>query len=281
MKPIYKKLFSSFAVLIFMTTLFTNLFSFEDGITGLTKRNGGIGCVCHGFGVPSSSVQVFIVMPDSVAINQTVYPKLKIVGGPHVKAGLDVAVFRGNLDTTYLEPGIQKAIYHYSITDSGYEITHTMPKLFVGDTATFTFKYKAPSTAGWDTLYANGNSVNGNSEPDTNDAWNFAANKTVRIYIPIGIENISEIANSFSLAQNYPNPFNPSTNIIISIEKESHVNLTVYDITGRLVKTLADKNFTRGTYRVTFDGSELPSGVYFYRLQADNFTETKKMLMVK
>src|SRR5258706_3768739 len=110
MKPIYKNIISAAAVVVFITTLFTNLFSFDDGITGLTKRNGGVGCVCHGFGVPNTTVNVFFVVPDSVAINQTIYPKLKIVGGPHVNAGLDVAVWRGNLDTTYLEPGIQKAI---------------------------------------------------------------------------------------------------------------------------------------------------------------------------
>ena len=281
MNSFYKKLISIAAVVIFMTTLLTNLFSFDDGITGLTKRNGGIGCVCHGLGVPNTSVNVSIILPDSVAINQTVYAKLKITGGPHINAGLDVAVLRGSLDTTYLEPGIQKAIVIYGLNDSGYEITHLMPKPFVGDTATFTFKYKAPSTQGWDTLYANGNSVNGNKEPDTLDAWNFASNKPVRIYVPIGIENISEIANSFELAQNFPNPFNPSTDIIFSVEKQSHVNITVYDITGRLVKTLADKDFNHGKYKITFDASELPSGAYFYRLQAGDFTQTRKMVLIK
>ena len=81
---------------------------------------------------------------------------------------------------------IRKEMVLYSLSDSGWEVTHRFPNPFVNDTCTFIFKYTAPNTPGYDTIYANGNSVNLDSIPDTLDAWNFAANKPIRIYVPIG-----------------------------------------------------------------------------------------------
>ncbi len=98
----------------------------------------------------------------------------------------------------------------------------------------------------------------------------------------IGIQNIStEIPSSFSLSQNYPNPFNPATNIKFNIAKLSDVKIVVYDVMGREVQTLVNESLKPGTYEVTFDGSQLTSGVYFYRLTSDNFSDTKRMLLVK
>jgi hypothetical protein len=90
----------------------------------------------------------------------------------------------------------------------------------------------------------------------------------------------------FSLSQNYPNPFNPSTKINFTISSEvkrgtSNVKLIVYDILGREIKTLLNKPIQPGEYEIEFDGSELPSGVYFYKLSAGNFVETKKMMLIK
>lgn len=98
----------------------------------------------------------------------------------------------------------------------------------------------------------------------------------------IGIKQISSvIPDKFKLEQNYPNPFNPATNIKYQISKNSFVSLKVYDALGREVSTLVDEKQNAGIYEVTFDGSNLNSGVYFYRISADNFKETKKLLLVK
>ncbi|MCX6158938.1 MAG: T9SS type A sorting domain-containing protein [Ignavibacteriae bacterium] len=98
----------------------------------------------------------------------------------------------------------------------------------------------------------------------------------------IGIQNISsEIPAAFSLKQNYPNPFNPSTNVKFSIVNAGDVKIVVYDIQGREVQTLVNERLQAGTYDVTFDGSRLNSGVYFYKLTANGFTDTKRMLMIK
>ena len=97
-----------------------------------------------------------------------------------------------------------------------------------------------------------------------------------------GIENIgSEIPKQHVLSQNYPNPFNPTTEIGFQISEVSHVTLKVFDMLGREVATLANENLQAGNYSVQFDGKGLSSGVYFYKLQTESFTDTKRMLIVK
>jgi hypothetical protein len=103
----------------------------------------------------------------------------------------------------------------------------------------------------------------------------------------VGIQNIStEIPAAYSLGQNYPNPFNPTTKIRFDVARHggsstSDVKIIVYDIMGREVQTLVNERLQPGTYETTFDGSMLPSGVYFYKLMTDGFTESKRMLLIK
>jgi hypothetical protein len=104
----------------------------------------------------------------------------------------------------------------------------------------------------------------------------------------IGIRNIStEIPSAYSLSQNYPNPFNPSTVIRFDIPKASvgqtflFVTIKVFDINGREVATLVNEQLAPGTYETTFDGSALSSGTYFYKLTTDNFTQTKRLTLLK
>lgn len=95
------------------------------------------------------------------------------------------------------------------------------------------------------------------------------------------VENDYVLLNSFKLEQNYPNPFNPSTKIQYRISNFSQVSLKVYDVLGNEVSALVDEYKLAGTYEVEFFASDqLVSGVYFYQLKADNFQETKKMLLL-
>ena len=97
-----------------------------------------------------------------------------------------------------------------------------------------------------------------------------------------GITPVSnEIPSSFSLEQNYPNPFNPVTNIKFAIAKSGLVALKVYDISGREVALLVNEELSAGSYNFDFNAAHLSSGIYFYRLTADNYTDTKKMILVK
>ena len=96
-----------------------------------------------------------------------------------------------------------------------------------------------------------------------------------------GVGNDLETPSSFSLHQNYPNPFNPSTNISFSVSELRNVSLKIYDILGKEVSTLVNENLAPGSYSVTFNASSLPSGMYFYKLQAGDFTSVKKMTLIK
>ncbi len=94
-------------------------------------------------------------------------------------------------------------------------------------------------------------------------------------------EDHSSIPNDFSLEQNYPNPFNPSTIIRFEIPKTQKVQLKVYDVLGKEIKTLYDEIANPGVITVNFDGSGLASGLYIYRLKTEEFTASKKMLLLK
>jgi hypothetical protein len=89
------------------------------------------------------------------------------------------------------------------------------------------------------------------------------------------------IKANYTLSQNYPNPFNPTTNIRYSISKESQVSLKVYDIMGREVANLVSSRQAAGSYEVNFNAAKLASGIYFYKLNAGNFIQTKKMQLIK
>jgi hypothetical protein len=89
------------------------------------------------------------------------------------------------------------------------------------------------------------------------------------------------ILSAFSLNQNYPNPFNPTTVISFQLSVAGQVVLKVYDVMGREVQTLVNESLKPGTYQASFDGSTLNSGVYFYKISAGEFTDTKRMLMIK
>ena len=100
-------------------------------------------------------------------------------------------------------------------------------------------------------------------------------------YPLVDVENKYELPRKFELAQNYPNPFNPSTKIKYSIQKKSYVTLRVFDVLGREVTTLIQKEQPQGNYEIGFDASHLTSGIYFYRIQTGEFVDVKKMLLLK
>ncbi len=95
------------------------------------------------------------------------------------------------------------------------------------------------------------------------------------------IEDAEEFPGEYSLSQNYPNPFNPSTIINYSIPKASFVTIRVYDVLGKDVATVVDEYKPIGKYSVKFDASKLTSGNYFYRIQTSNYSETKKLILMK
>ncbi len=98
----------------------------------------------------------------------------------------------------------------------------------------------------------------------------------------IGIINYNnEVPASYSLSQNYPNPFNPVTNIKYQLLRSGFVKLSVYDMIGREIGRIINQDQQAGSYTVQYDASALSSGAYFYRIESQNFTETKKMILIK
>ncbi len=175
---------------------------------------------------------------------------------------------------------------------------------------TFHWVYMLNSSTGWATgFYGTYNAVSKTTNAGLN--WILQFNSPVRIINPVfildennawfgGADNViykttngggeiisainpitTNIPEGFLLKQNYPNPFNPTTKINFDLKNTAFAMLRVYDITGREVRTLVNEKLSAGSYSYDFNASELPSGVYFYQLQTDDFIETKKMILLK
>ena len=114
-----------------------------------------------------------------------------------------------------------------------------------------------------------------------NHVWETHYLKSCKYTPMTGIELDIDQISTFELSNNYPNPFNPSTKIRYSIPNQSHVSLKVFDVLGREITTLINKEQPQGNYEIEFNASHLTSGIYFYRIQAGPFVMTKKMILMK
>ena len=270
MKLLQKKSSIIISVLLIFLSTSILLYAYSTGITGATHKNG-TGCICHN-PLPSSNVTVTISGPDSLAAGQTGTYSVTIKGGPLVRAGTDIAVSTGTLAPQGSDLRIDQTFG---------ELTHVAPKAPSGNEVTFTFFYTAPHSTGTIILYANGNSVNFDGIADQQDMWNFAPNKNVVITSAVtGITENNHITN-YLLNQNYPNPFNPSTRINFSIPNSGQVKLEIFNAIGEKVKTLVNEFKSAGNYAYDFNAENFASGVYYYRLSAGNFSEIKKMILLK
>ncbi|MGH2575996.1 MAG: choice-of-anchor B family protein [Ignavibacteria bacterium] len=149
----------------------------------------------------------------------------------------------------------------------------------------------SPQEAGWYDTYpsSNGNTYNGCWGVFTFPSGKIiGSDRTFGLFVLKTTFNITSsqgnnenIPKDFSLKQNYPNPFNPSTTIEYSLPKNGHVSIKVYDILGRQAATLVDEYKTAGDHHIKYDAVNLSSGVYFYKLDAEGFSQTKKMNLIK
>ena len=95
------------------------------------------------------------------------------------------------------------------------------------------------------------------------------------------VKNENEIPRSFSLSQNYPNPFNPTTTISFTLPTKSFVSLKIFDLVGRELATIVSEEMSAGSYLRQWNAAKMTSGIYFCRMQAGNFIETKKLVLIK
>jgi hypothetical protein len=145
-----------------------------------------------------------------------------------------------------------------------YTVNYTVPagiELANCDLAMFVFKQGSPYSSG---------------APIQN-----AFKKSTSTFTVTGINNFETEATKYSLSQNYPNPFNPSTSIRFTIPKDGNVSFKIYDISGKEVSNYFNGYLKTGIYTMHFDGANLSNGVYFYKMTSGNYSETKKMILVK
>ncbi len=244
------------------------VYSSMNGITGRTLLNGN-GCTCHGSS--STGVTVAINGPDNLETGQTANYTATISGGSGSAAGINIAAVGATL--TPVSDNLQQI---------GNELTHASPVSFSGNSVNFEFTVTAPEEDGELTLYATGNSVNGNNGT-SGDTWNHAPNKPVTISAANSLfdQALSASPVHFDLKQNYPNPFNPVTSIPFALDKRGYVSLKVYDVLGREVATLIDGINDAGNYNVTFNARDLNSGTYWYKLKSESRILTRKMSVIK
>ncbi|MCB0731300.1 MAG: T9SS type A sorting domain-containing protein [Ignavibacteriae bacterium] len=98
---------------------------------------------------------------------------------------------------------------------------------------------------------------------------------------PTGVDDLGTKPNEFVLSQNYPNPFNPETSIAYSLADAGVVKISIFNSIGEEIQTLVNESKSAGNYNVSFNASNLPSGIYFYQMTSGNFTQTKRMILMK
>lgn len=238
------------------------LFAYPSGMTGRTLKTTTQGCSnCHTY---NTAVTGLIAGPDTVIAGQTVQYSITISDPNRSHAGMDIAVRLGTLapgpSSTYL-----KLV--------GDELTHQSSLSMTNHTINLQFNYTAPSAAGTDTVFA--------TVTSGTPAWNWAPSKRVVVVNVLGIKNNNSTAKEYELNQNYPNPFNPATNISFHLPKDSYVKLTVYDLLGNETAVLVNGKLTAGDYQESWNASGYASGVYFYKLETEGFTATRKMILNK
>jgi hypothetical protein len=119
---------------------------------------------------------------------------------------------------------------------------------------------------------------------DVNDGWAVGVDGTVLTTSnPLTIEppSLTPSPSRFTLSQNYPNPFNPTTTIEYSIPERELVQLKVYNVLGQEVKTLVNSYEKPGTYKINFDASDLSTGIYYYRIEAGDYKQVRKMILIR
>jgi len=272
-----KKHFSLLIILLFVSIIIIASDGGKDKINviGCTELNGN-GCVCHSLD-RDSNVVVWVEGPETLAIGQTGLYKMFLTGGPAEGGGYNVA---GRFGTMEL---VDTFSFRHPLAMNELRQAFPLPFPSASDTIYWKFGYTASDSSGTDTIYSCGLSLVFDSIPDFHDRWNYGPKFPITVLHPVmGLQNDgNQSVVSYILEQNYPNPFNPTTKIRFRISDLGFVSLNIYDVLGEEVATLVNEEKPAGNYEVEFNAGNSPSGIYFYKLSAGNFTETKKMILLK
>jgi hypothetical protein len=246
----------------------------------------------HGHQGVSSLVQLSFGKPPltrlqaETAIRQGDVSHIAVASSPNASGGAYLNVTTSDLNTTISWAFTNVAAAGSYYIAFGYRLEYQSPKtqfVNVNGVRVDTIVFDGTSTTAW---YEKGISVYLPQGPDTVQiqlswGWMDFDYLAVPTNVLTTVETPSQVPVSFSLLQNYPNPFNPTTTIKYSIPNSQHVILKLFDLLGRQIAVLVDQNQHAGFYNVAFDAGKLASGVYFYRIEAGLFVQTKKMLLLK
>jgi hypothetical protein len=260
---IKKAVISVSLIFVLMLGVSLMVYPYASGVAGRTLLGTTPGCTCHSSS-SNSAVIVSVTGPTTLTAGQTGTYTLSVSrsSGTFSTGGIDIAVSSGTL-------GIGSST---GIKISSGEVVHSSK--FTGTTSK-TFTFTAPNTPGTVTMAVTG--AAGTNPP----TWNHGTSLTITVSPVSGIIKNEGIVTDYNLSQNYPNPFNPATKISYSILKSSNVRLQVFDILGQKVAELVNEKQDMGNYSVDFDASKLTSGVYYYKIDAGEFSSVKKMSLVK
>jgi hypothetical protein len=261
---------------------------------------GTIGIAAVGsnlYTVKSNGSYVYMTHRDTIAWR----PILTIYSGMgYAMAAVDTNIFIANQEGIFLYKGGSE----WEARNSGLPVSDTTSMsscmFTVSDSLLFAYIFSNSTSSFSRDIYVTSNlgetwkkvndsvSASGNINAITaNKKYLFAGTQMGAWRLPISSivtsvkEDKMQTPSGYYLSQNYPNPFNPNTVINYQLSAYSHVTLKVYDVLGRLVKTLIDGYKSQGKYSVNFNAANLASGIYFYQLKTDNFTATKKLSLLK
>ncbi|MBE2226794.1 MAG: T9SS type A sorting domain-containing protein [Ignavibacteria bacterium] len=222
--------------------------------------------------VGSSNLRIdFTTTPSGAATISSDNPVINPNSNLHSNANYSAMTTTSILGGTAISLNITRLNNCYNLTPGTYKLGE--------------IRFNRVDTTGCITLTFRTNSVFQDSITQMNNPadWTFTnPGSCIRLDYLTGTEgNGSEIPTVFKLYNNYPNPFNPSTSIKYDVPRNTFVNLSIYDILGRLVTNLVSQDMTAGRYDVTWDAKNYASGTYIYKLEAGDFSDVKKMILVK
>ncbi|HEY5533362.1 MAG TPA: T9SS type A sorting domain-containing protein [Ignavibacteria bacterium] len=243
------------------------------------SSNGGLIFTDKTNGLPSRIITSINIHPDSSDVVLITYSGF---GGGHIYKTRDGGNTWNDVSGNLPDIPINDGLFYYPGSSTGILLAATDVGVFITNNYGYVWSELANGLPNTVAMHLDFNSVQSKLRVATHGrgVWEYNGNIT-------GISNLNTpVPENYCLYQNYPNPFNPITKIKFDIpetvkHKTLDIKLIVYDIIGREIQTLVNEKLNPGSYEVTFDGSNLPNGVYFYKLRAGEYTETKKMLMIK
>lgn len=201
--------------------------------------------------------------------------------GENVFAAYEIGIFRPDGTNNMWNNGSCGGHMNFN-SNMEFNLHFSDLQLLGFDPNTINAKYWDDQSSAWISITNQTvNLTEGTVSFETDNVSNFIVLTSDRITGLSGAEYATAIPEQFRLLQNYPNPFNPATIIKFELNEPSHVRLGVFNVLGENVSTLVNDNFTAGSYGFNFNANDLPTGIYFYELVANNFKQTKKMLLIK